>query len=121
MDQSEIKTLAALEAKVDGLNGTVHEMHRRVFNGMAKEILKEVDEKVEKIRETVDKRLDGVDKKLGSSQKLVIGVMIAILLALAGIVIESRVSNEKNYKAIIDIGTELSNHINAAVKPGVTK
>lgn len=114
MEATEIKTLAALEAKVDGLCETVHEMHRKVFNGMAKEILKEVDDKLDKLKSTVD-------RKLGATQKLVLGILIAILLALAGIVIEGRVNSEKNYKAIVDIGTELSNHINATAKPAVGK
>jgi hypothetical protein len=82
------------------LRKQVEEVHHRVFNGLGKEI-----------REEVQKELAGV-------RKLVIGILVALLLALAGIIVEGRVSsnqasteNNKNYKAIIDIGSELREHI----------
>jgi hypothetical protein len=82
------------------LRKQVDAIHTRVYNGLGKEI-----------REEVQKELAGV-------RKLVIGILVALLLALAGIVVEGRVStnqssaeNERNYKAIIDISSELRNHI----------
>jgi hypothetical protein len=82
------------------LRKQIEEVHHRVFNGMPKEI-----------REEVQKELAGV-------RKLVIGILVALLLALTGIVVEGRVStnqasaeNNRTYKAIIDISSELRNHI----------
>jgi hypothetical protein len=82
------------------LQKQVEAVHQRVYNGLGKEIRQEVA------------------KELAGMRSLVIGILIALLLSLAGIVIEGRVSsnqssveNNRNYKAIVDIGSRLENHI----------
>ena len=86
-------------------------MHGRIFNGMAKEIREEVANRIAEIN-------NKLEEKIASVQKLVVGILIALLLSLAGIIVESRVSAnqssiaaEKNYKAIVDIGSKLEAHI----------
>ncbi len=78
----------------------INQMHGRLYNGLGKEIRQEVKEEISGLR------------------NLVVGILIALVLALAGIVIEGRVSsnqssieNAKTYKAIIDVGSRLENHI----------
>ena len=85
--------LSLLQKQVDAI-------HTRVYNGLGKEIR------------------DEVAKELAGMRKLVIGILIALLLSLAGIIVEGRVSsnqasaeNYRNYKAIVDIGSQLENHI----------
>jgi hypothetical protein len=112
-DRRDAQTLGRLDEKVSKIEATVDKLCGRIFNGMAKEIRDEVSEK---IREVNDK----LEKKIGAVQKLVIGILIALLLSLAGIVIESRmaasVSSEestRNYKAILDLNNALTKHIEA--------
>jgi len=85
---------------LDRLQDRVDAIHDRIYNGLGMEIRNEVKEEICAVR------------------NLFIGVLIAVMLALAGVVIEGRVSsgqatseNDRNYKAIIDIGSRLENHI----------
>jgi hypothetical protein len=86
-------TVTRLQAQID-------EIHTRVYNGLGKELRQEVA------------------RGLAATNRLVMGILIALLLSLAGIIIEGRWSanqataeNDRNYKAIIDIGSRLDNHI----------
>lgn len=85
--------LIDLQAKMDAV-------HDRVYNGLGKELRQEIKTEV------------------GAVRSLVIGILVALILALAGIVVEGRVSagqasteNNRNYQAIVDIGSRLDNHI----------
>lgn len=89
----DMVTLALVQKQID-------EMHSRVFDGLGKEIREEVK------------------KEVGGIRNLFIGILISLVLALAGIVVEGRISssmatseNERNYKAIVDIGLKLDRHI----------
>lgn len=105
------EALARLETKVEGIDGKtgilgakVEQLHGRIFNGMAKEIRDEVASKIEAIN-------DKMERKISSVQTLVIGILIAVLLSFAGIIIEARVSSNQASKAIIDLGQRLTSHI----------
>jgi hypothetical protein len=109
----DIETLSRLSEKVTKIENTVDKLHGRIFNGMAKEIRDEVSERIEKVN-------DKLEKKIVSVQKLVVGIIIALLVSLAGIVIESRWAssqssdeNMRNYKAILDLNAALTKHIEA--------
>jgi hypothetical protein len=78
----------------------IEEVHARVFNGLPMEIRKEVKDEIGKVN------------------RLIVSILLAMFLALAGIVVEGRVSssqasaeNAKNYRAIIDIGAKLDKHV----------
>ena len=88
------------KATEDELRKKVDAIHDRVYNGLGKDI-----------RDEVDKEVNGL-------RNLILGILVTLLLSLAGIVIEGRVSsnqasveNNRNYKAIVDIGSRLENHI----------
>jgi hypothetical protein len=75
-------------------------VHDRVFNGLSKEI-----------REEVAKEIDKVNAKLWA-------VLASLFIALIGIVItigltstSRSMENERTYRAIVDIGSQLENHI----------
>ena len=85
---------------LEELRDKIDKVHDRVYNGLGKDI-----------REEVSKELAGV-------RQLVIGILVALLLSLTGIIIEGRMGSsqsssesDRNYKAIVDIGTRLDNHI----------
>ena len=94
--------------RIDNIQTKIGEMSERVFNGLGKEI-----------REEVKKEIDGV-------RFLVISVLISMLLGLTGIIIEGRLStnqsaqeNTRNYKAILDIQTEIQRlHPEAKIDDG---
>jgi hypothetical protein len=78
----------------------IESMHERLYNGLGKELRQEIKEEISGVR------------------TLVIGILVALILALAGIVIEGRFSsnqssleNDRSYKAIVDIGAKLEEHI----------
>ena len=86
-------TEAELREKVDAI-------HDRVYNGLGKDIR------------------DEVNKEVSGLRNLILGILVALLLSLAGIVIEGRVSsnqvsveNNRTYRAIVDIGSKLENHV----------
>lgn len=88
------------KAVLEDLKQKMDAIHDRVYNGLGMELRQEIKEEV------------------GGVRILVIGILVALILALAGIVVEGRVSanqssmaNEKTYQAIIDIGSKLENHI----------
>ena len=92
--------LTVNDQAISDLQKRIDSIHDRVYNGIAKEI-----------RQEVKQEIDGV-------RKLTIGILIAVLISLAGIVVEGRFSsvqasmeNTKNYEAILDIGSKLQNHI----------
>jgi len=85
------------EAKIQERLDAIHD---RVYNGLGKDIR------------------DEVNKEVSGLRNLILGILIALLLSLAGIIIEGRVSsnqismeNNRNYKAIVDVASELRNHI----------
>jgi hypothetical protein len=85
--------LSLLQKQVDAI-------HERVYNGLGKEIR------------------DEVAKEVGGLRALVVSILVALLVSLAGIVITGQLNsntrsaeNDRNYKAIIDIGSRLENHI----------
>lgn len=88
------------KAILEELRYEITKVRDRVFNGLGKDI-----------REEVNKELAGL-------RNLVIGILVALLLSLAGIVVEGRLSsqqasseNDRNYKAIVDVGAKLEEHI----------
>jgi hypothetical protein len=77
----------------------IHAVHDRVYDGLGKEL-----------RQEVKKETDKLSNRLWA-------VIMVIVIALAGIVIEGRVSanqnsaeSERNYKAIIELGSKLEIH-----------
>jgi hypothetical protein len=84
----------------DELRTQVSEVHHRVYNGLGKEI-----------RDEVSKEIKVINTRLWT-------VLASLFIALIGIIITISVTsatrsaeNEKSYRAIIDIGSELRNHI----------
>jgi hypothetical protein len=82
------------------LQDKITAVHNRVYDGLGAELRKEIKEEISSVR------------------NLFFGILIALLLSLVAIIVEGRVSanqvsieNTKNYKAIIDIGSKLQNHI----------
>lgn len=88
----------------------VDEIHHRVFNGLGLELRKEIG-----------KDVHGLSNRIW-------GVIFALLLAFAGIIIEGRVSsnqvtmeNMTNYKAIVDLDKKIEMHLNGAPEQSSTK
>lgn len=89
----DVVSLTRLQNQIDAI-------HSRLYNGLGFELRKEVKEEISGVR------------------NLFIGVLVALMLSLVGVVVEGRISskqatveNDRNYKAIIDIGSRLDNHI----------
>jgi hypothetical protein len=84
----------------DKMQEKIDQMHSRVYNGLGKEL-----------REEVKKETTRLSNRLWA-------VIMVIVIALAGIVIQGRMSsnqasmeNDRNYKAIIDLGERVTEHI----------
>ncbi len=87
-------------AVLEDMKKQVDEVHHRVYNGLGLELRKEVKDEI------------------GGVRNLFIGILIAMILSLSAIVVEGRVSanqasseNDRNYRAILEIGSKLENHI----------
>jgi hypothetical protein len=85
--------LALLQKQVDAI-------HTKVFNGFPKEIRAEVKIEIDKLR------------------SMLWGLLASLFIALIAIVVTVLISssnrsleNERNYKAIVEIGSRLENHI----------
>jgi hypothetical protein len=92
---------------LEKLNLKMEEIHHRVYNGLGQELRQEVG------------------KELSGMRRLVIGILIALLLSLAGIIVEGRTSsttasqeNLRNYKAIVDLEMKLDYHLQQTERAG---
>jgi heme/copper-type cytochrome/quinol oxidase subunit 2 len=89
------------------LRKQVEEVHHRVFNGLGAEIRAEVRIEIDKLR--------------GMLWALLSALFIALIAIVVTVLISSygrSNENDRNYKAIVDIGSRLENHIIQTV-PGV--
>jgi len=83
---------AVQDVRLEKMEKAVDRIENRVFNGLGKELHKEIS---------------GV-------RNLVVGVLVSILLGLAGIVIEGRINtnnrseeNKQNYEAVLKIESKI--------------
>jgi hypothetical protein len=88
------------EKRLSEIETDIKEIRKRIFNGLAQELRQEVD------------------KSVGGVRAMVIGILISMLLGLAGIIIEGRISsgastdeNMRNYKAILELDQKVDEHI----------
>ncbi len=87
----------------------INEIHDRVFNGLGLELRREIRDETNILH-----------RKIGTLYKSVGGLLVALLLIFAGIIIEGRISasksseeNMRNYKAIVDVEKALELHMGA--------
>jgi hypothetical protein len=90
----------------------IDEIHCRVFNGLGKELRNEVKEDFDKVH-----------RKIGTLYKSIGGLLLALLMIFAGILIEGRFTAQKasdenlrNYKAILDLELKIEK-LNMGVSP----
>jgi tetrahydromethanopterin S-methyltransferase subunit G len=90
------------EHEILDIKADIKEIKKRVFNGMALELRREIE------------------RSVGGVRTMVIGILISMLLGLSAIVIEGRISanaatqeNLLNYKAILDLDMKVDRHIGA--------
>lgn len=88
------------DTRLNRIEREVGEIRSRVFNGLASEIRKEMDQAI------------------GGLRNLVVGILIALFLAMAGSIIADRASqasataeNTRNYKAIMELVDKLDDHV----------
>jgi hypothetical protein len=96
------------EEEVDSLREDVKQIRARVYNGLGNELRAEVA------------------KEIGGIRNLLIGVLISLVLALTGIVIQGRSStaqsteeNNRNYAAILQLDKKLELHLQEGRLTGV--
>ena len=81
-------------------------VHERVFNGLGKEI-----------REEVANEIKGLNAKLWALLTSLFITLIAIVVTVLISTTSRSMENDKNYKAIVDIGSRLENHLLNTVRP----
>jgi hypothetical protein len=93
----------------EDMQSQINEIHGRVFNGLGLELRKEIRDETNILH-----------RKIGTLYKSVGGLLVALLLIFASIIIEGRVSsrqsseeNLRNYKAIVDVEKTLQMHMGA--------
>lgn len=91
------------------MQSQINEIHGRVFNGLGLELRKEIRDETNILH-----------RKIGTLYKSAGGLLVALLLIFAGIIIEGRASarqsseeNMRNYKAIVDVEKKLEMHMGA--------
>jgi hypothetical protein len=88
------------------LRDKLEKMRDRIYNGLGKEIREEVKEEIDKLSARLWALLSALFISL-------IAIVVTVLLSTGARSME----NDRNYKAIINIGARLDTHLMQAVKP----